>query len=169
MSEFIQVDTYLQNLRREASDNAIQLFKLEIESKGGHTLSTSEFDEMYGTFYRKVSRQFEEGCDRFVENYREMEEEIARCKPVHLQKLKYYLKELKYAMKKADEFKRDKKGNFARLLSELWEEIKQIAWSEFEKIRKQFNADAVKSTMTVSNVFDGLKLIYELLKYMMTF
>jgi len=164
MSEFIQVDTYLQNLRREASDNAIQLFKLEIESKGGHTLSTSEFDEMYGTFYRKVSRQFEEGCDRFVENYREMEEEIARCKPVHLQKLKYYLKELKYAMKKADEFKRDKTWSFSRLLSELWEEIKQKAWLEFKNIRKEFKlADAVKSTMTVSNAVAGLKLLCELL------
>ena len=116
MSKFIQVDTYLRNLRREGLGNGIQLLKLEIESKGGHTLSTSEFDEMSRTYFQKACHQFEEDCDRFVENYREMEEEITRNKHVHLRKLKDDLKELNDAMRKEDESKRNKTWSFSRFM-----------------------------------------------------
>ena len=101
------MDNYLGNLRREAFDNTINLFKLGLESRGGHTLYTSEFDNMCENYHRKACKKFEEDCDRYVENCPEMKEDILKCKEVHLRKLKDDLKEFKDLMGKVNKFKRD--------------------------------------------------------------
>ena len=100
MCDFIQVDGYLQKLRTEASNNAINLFKLELKSEGGHNLFMCEFDNMYDKYCGKACDQFEKDCDYFVENCPRMTDLINRNKPRHLQKLKDHMEMLKDHLQK---------------------------------------------------------------------
>ena len=133
MSDFIQVDGYLQNLRTEASNNAINLFILELKSKGGHTLFMSDFDNMYNKYQTKACNQFQKDCDYFFENCPSMKDLININRPRHLQKLKDHLEEFNTEMRKINKLKRDK--NFERIIFGM--KGKPQAWLEFAKILKE--------------------------------
>ena len=113
-SNYIQVDNHLQNLRREASNDAINSFKYKLENRWVHTLNSSEFDKMYENCVRKACQQFKDGCDRYVENCPGNEAEVLRNKLEHLRKLRDDMLDFMDAMEKVNELKRD--ANFERFL-----------------------------------------------------
>ena len=113
-SEYIKADNHLQNLRREASDNAINLFKLELESKEENTLYMTDFGNLYEKYHQKACQQLMVDCVRFVQNCPGMNEEMIRNIPRHLRKLKDEMIEFRDAVEKIYELKGN--DNFERLL-----------------------------------------------------
>ena len=93
------INDHLINIRRDACDRYLKLFRLEVESRNDN-LHLHEFENLYKKYYHKSRDQFESDCvdyRHYIDNF--LKKDLEKLKPKHFQRLEEEFSEYKEVLK----------------------------------------------------------------------